>query len=299
MPRHFDGSRVRAVRRAADLKQSEVAQALRVSDTAVASWELGHSTPDGERLPELARVLGKGLNDLFPRQGEPDLADLRCDAGYSQYQTKEITKTRSAGPVANAERGRRRLSGRFVQPLAQAYGVSVQELLAAQERSFGNDAHTCEPEVVPQELTAPASALPRSLAEKITYLLENHGYPGALPPTDEEIAESINANAGSSVISAAGVQALRTGSETRVTSTITEGLAKAFDVSPMFFQPNDEVAHQVAEGLRFLASIHQGDVLGLAARGAAGGLSAEMLTAINDLVSDIQHGKIPGSRSSG
>ncbi|MFE4328035.1 helix-turn-helix transcriptional regulator [Streptomyces sp. NPDC056831] len=288
--RRFDGRRVRAVRRAAELTQSEVAKAVGVADPTVASWETGQSSPDGEKLPALARVLGRALDDLFPRAGMPDLTDLRCDAGYSQYRTKDLIGTKSAGPVANAERGRRRLKDSYAHLLAEGYRVSLGELLAAQERSFGSDAPA------PTGAGAdPVAQVPRSLAEKITYLLR-HSYPGRqTPPTDAEIAEAVSEHAGGPVISEDGVRNLRTGAERTASPVVCEGLARVFGVSPMFFQPDDAVARQVLEGLRLLASARKGAVGRVEARGLGSeGLPEDVLSFLNEVVAEMQERDLPG-----
>ena len=225
---------------------------------------------------------------MFPRAGLPDLADLRCDAGYSQYQTKDLTGTKSAGPVANAERGKRRLSAQFVRPLAVGYGVTEGELLAAQDRSFGHDAYA--PEV---DADGSGQEAPRSLAEKITYLLA-HSYPGQTPPSDAEIAHSVNAYAGGPVITVDGVRDLRTGAQQAASPLIQEGLAQAFDVTPMYFQPDETVARQVFEGLRLLASVRRGAVGRRAARGLGPeGLSADVLAYINKVVEELEEKGLP------
>ncbi|MEC4020242.1 helix-turn-helix domain-containing protein [Streptomyces sp. H27-D2] len=293
--RRFDGRRVRAVRRAAELTQSEVAKAVGVADPTVASWETGQSSPDGEKLPVLARVLRWALDDLFPRAGLPDLADLRCDAGYSQYQTKDLIGTKSAGPVANAERGKRRLKDSYAGFLAQGYRVSLEELLAAQERSFGH--HVAAPA---SAIARPRAQVPRSLAEKITYLLK-HSYPGKqTPPSDAEIAEAVNSHAGGPVISEEGVRDLRTGAEPATSPVVCDGLASVFGVSPMFFQPDDAVARQVFEGLRLLASARKGVVGRVEARGLGPeGLPEDVLSFLNDVVAEMQERDLPGASGPG
>ncbi|MEV3853133.1 helix-turn-helix transcriptional regulator [Streptomyces sp. NPDC050095] len=291
-PRHFDRERFRALRRSRDKTQSDVAEAVRVGLSTVAGWEGGTSTPDGETLPVLATFFGMPLDDLFPRGvGElPDLADLRCDAGYSQYQTKDLIGTKSSGPVANAERGKRRLSEKFHQPLAKAYKVTVEELLAAQERSFGN------------EVPAPAGAdhAPRTAAEKITYLLE-HSYPGAqVPPSDAEIAEAVNKHAGAPVVSEHDVRGFRTGTDPVLPPIVGEGMAELFGVSPLYFQPDDTVARQVVEGLRLLAAARKGSVGRIEARGLGPeGLSDDILAFVNQVVEELAGKEVPGANGPG
>ncbi|GAA1890764.1 helix-turn-helix domain-containing protein [Streptantibioticus ferralitis] len=291
--RHFDGKRVRAARRALDLTQDDVGAALDVSRGTIAGYEANRSFPDGYKLPGYARVLQRPLDELFPRDGEPDLADLRCDAGYPQYKTSEIIGTRSATPVQNAERGVARLDDRFMGPLAAAYGVTVNELLAAQERSFGISTPP------PSAAQCSAQALvPRTVTEKINYLLQN-AYFGQTPPTDAEIAQAIN-EAGTTVATADDVRALRTGTETFASPAMRASLARAFQVEPAFFEDGAEVnpaAREVLEGIRFLGSIHQGQILALAARGSNTGLSAGMIAKINELVAELQD-KLPDAPGS-
>lgn len=52
------------------------------------------------------------------------------------------------------------------------------------------------------------------------------------------------------------------------------------------------------EGIRFLGSIHQGQILilGLAARGNNAGLSPEMIAKVNELVAELQD-KLPDTQS--
>ncbi|MEU9032654.1 helix-turn-helix transcriptional regulator [Streptomyces sp. NPDC048383] len=283
--RHVDGHLLRKVRRAADLTQGEVADRLGVTVPAVVGWESGKSLPDGEKLPALAQALGADLDELFPRSLPPDLADLRCDAGYSQYQTAAITGTRSAGPVANAERGRRRLSEKFLPLLAQAYGVSVEELLAAEERSFdpapsdGAAAPVREPE--PESGVArgePRAGLPGTLSEKLAHLLaETYTAPH---PTDARIAEHGNAKAGGAVLSEDLVRGLRTGEVTEASEEVLDALAAALAVPPLFFRSDDAEVHRIISGMRLV----RGGLAGIAARGGDDGLPAELLDFIGGVV---------------
>ncbi|MEU3909136.1 helix-turn-helix transcriptional regulator [Streptomyces goshikiensis] len=290
--RQFDGHLMRRVRRAADLTQGAVAERLGVSVPAVVGWESGKSVPDGEKLPALAQALGMDLDELFPRRLPPDLADLRCDAGYSQYQTAAITGTRSAGPVANAERGRRPLSDSFLPLLAQAYGVSVPDLLAAQERSFNPrpDAQSSgaydrrhepssepAPPPPPTAQTAPAD-LPRTLAQKITHLLEETYT--ARHPTDAQIAEHGNAQINAEVLSEGLVRSLRTGSVDTAPDDVLDALAAALAVPPLFFRSDDAEVHRIISGMRLV----RGGLAGIAARGGSEELPAELLDFIGGVV---------------
>ncbi len=250
-----------------------MASALGAADSTVAGWESGATTPDQEKLPALARVLNQDLDDLFPRKGLPDLTDLRCDAGLYRYETRTVIGTKSDGPVAGAEQGVRRLKDRYVPLLAAAYGVTEDELKRAQDRSFGEA----------DEDAAEAEKVPETLAEKITLLLER-SYPGRTAPGDQEIADSVNAYAGSQVTSAEDIEALRTGGDDAPVPVVLEGLANFFDVSKLYFEPNESVARQVYEGLRLMSAAKQGKVGTIRARGMGDeGLPADVLSILNDV----------------
>ncbi|MCX5275364.1 helix-turn-helix transcriptional regulator [Streptomyces virginiae] len=281
-PRQFDGSRVRAVRRGRDLSQQQLGDLVGVSGPAVARWENGQDFPKGEKLPAIAKALHEPLDDLFPHDGPPDLQLLRCDAGLSHTQAAEIINA-SRAPLGNAESGRRRLSDAYVKPLAKAYGVTEGELLAAQDRSFG---------VVPSH-DEQASG-PRTIEEKINFLLQ-HGYVGQEAPSDEEIARAVNEHVGAATVTVGDIVALRTGATTDASDAVRAGLAHALQVEPALFQDDAELgpeARQLLEAFRFIASIHRGQILGLAARGNGTGLSEKMMATIGDLVGELKH-KLP------
>lgn len=288
MPRQFDGSRVRAVRRGKDLHQKELAEMVGVSAPTVARWEGGQDFPKGEKLPAIAAALDQPLDLLFPYDGPPDLQLLRCDAGFSVAQAAAIIGT-SRVPVSNAESGRRRLSDVYVQPLAQAYGVTEQELLDAQDCSFG---------LRPRASRDQQSSAPHTVGEKINYLLE-YVYVGQEAPSDKEIARLVNEHAGVEAVTADDIAALRTGATTEASDVVRAGLAHALQVDAALLQDDaqlDPKAREFMEMLRFLTSIHRGQILGLAARGNSKGLSAEMMAHINGLVGELKY-KLPEAHS--
>nr|WP_223241848.1 helix-turn-helix transcriptional regulator [Streptomyces sp. CBMA123] len=275
---------MRAARRGQELSQGDLAAKVGVTAPAVAKWESGQDLPKGEKLPAIAAALGLPLDDLFPHDGPPDLQLLRCDAGLSIAQAAEAIGA-SRLPVSNAERGRRRLSDAYVQPLAEAYGVTEEVLSAAQDRSFG---------LRPGASGDNSASAPRTIGEKINYLLE-HGYVGQEAPSNEEIARLVNDHAGGPVLAADDVAALRAGTTAEVSEVVRAGLAEALQVDVDLFQDDAEVdpaAREFLEAVRFLGSIQRGQILGLAARGSGGGLSAEMMAKINDLVGELKD-KLP------
>ncbi|WP_234323537.1 helix-turn-helix transcriptional regulator [Streptomyces sp. NRRL F-2580] len=278
---------MRAVRRAAEISQSDVASAIGAADSTVAGWELGASVPDQEKLPALADVLKKPLDELFPRDGLPDLTDLRCDAGLYRYEMAAVIGTKSDGPVAGAENGVRRLKDRYLPDLAKAYRVTVDEVKRAQERSM---AKARGEEVEGEVVAVAAEESPRTLAEKITLLLER-SYPAGAAPGDEEIAEAVNAYAGSHVTTAKQVEALRTGIDEAEAPApvVLEGLAHFFGVTRLYFEPDDAVARQVYEGLRLMSAAKSGKVGRVRARGlGAEGLPADVLSILNDLATEFE-----------
>ncbi|MFI1013054.1 helix-turn-helix domain-containing protein [Streptomyces sp. NPDC020965] len=273
--RVFDGRAFRAKRRAADLTQRQVADAVGVQEAAVARWESETTKPLPETLPVLARLLGLPLGTLFPREGKPDLADLRADAGYSQKDTIAITGASTTSSVRKAESGVRRLSDELVALLAAAYGVSEGTLRAGQERSFGNTA--------PDE----ENGVPSTLAEKIQFALDRT-YPGESAPSDAQLAAAVNEYAGATVVSGEDIRDLRTGAVTEAAPIVLEGVADMLGVKLAYLKSDDAVTRQVVEGLTLLASKRRGDVGQIAARGmGAEGLSADLLAIVNEVVADL------------
>lgn len=282
-PRRFDRHRLRAVRRAADLPQRELAEALGLgSHVPVAGWESGKSFPPAEKMPAIAQALRRDIDELFPREGDPDLIDLRCDAGYSQGKAAEQVAGVSRFQLGAAERGTRRLDEEAVPELADLYGVSVDQLLAAQARAFG--------EAVPA-VDAP-SASPVTLGE-----LVDAAFPEA-NRTATDIAEAINTRAGADVLTTRHVaELLRGASPAEVfsgsASTVAfEAMGLYFGVSPLVFHDRPSADRRVLQDLRHLAARH--DVV-LAARGGEEGVSTAFLAVLNDLLtSDGTHGRNAG-----
>ncbi|MFE3629489.1 helix-turn-helix domain-containing protein [Streptomyces goshikiensis] len=277
-PRQFDRAHVREVRRRLELDYKDVGARLGVTGTTVRRWELGEEMPKQERLPALAAALGQPLDALFPCEGPADLERLRCDAGLSMEQARGIIGTTRV-PLRNAERGKRRLQEAFVQPLAAAYKVTVEQLLAAQKVSFGTDT-----------ATVPA---PRLVGEKINYLLKRRS-PSQASPSDEDIARAVSAHVGSAVTTA-DITAFRSGEATEASLEVRAGLARALEVPDAIFADDTELSREkeeLIESLAFLGSIEAGQILGLAARGNESGLPLEVIRRINGLVGELK-GHLP------
>lgn len=142
----------------------------------------------------------------------------------------------------------------------------------------------------------PGEGEPRTLAEKITWLLHNafpaDGSSGRGVPSDRQVVRAVNERAGRHVIGHTTFWKLRTGKinpETgepyTASEEMLEGIAAFFDVDPRFFKSRSEVVGQVVESLRFLRSVHKGDITGIAGRGLGEeGLSHELMAFMNELL---------------
>ncbi|MFG2211041.1 helix-turn-helix domain-containing protein [Streptomyces sp. NPDC048638] len=284
MPRQFDGSKVRAVRRGKEISQKQLGahKGVGVSGPAVARWESGADFPKGEKLPAIADALGEPIDELFPYEGPADLQLLRCDAELSVAQAAEVIGT-SRVPISNAESGRRRLQDAYVGPLSLAYDVTEQELLAAQDVSFG-----IQP---PRSSHAEDRGALRTLGEKINYLLQ-HGYAEGTAPSDEQIAGAVNDHGCVPPITAADVAALRTGATTDAPDSVRAGLAHALDADVGLFQDSEELgaeARRFLESVRFIKTIQDGVIVGLAARSNDTGLSTELMARVNEAVAAMKN----------
>lgn len=63
---------VKQLRIDARLTQQEVATELGVAQSSVSAWESGEANPSAEKLPELAKLLGCTLDDLFAEEEEDE-----------------------------------------------------------------------------------------------------------------------------------------------------------------------------------------------------------------------------------
>lgn len=144
----------------------------------------------------------------------------------------------------------------------------------------------------------PGEGEPQSLAEKITWLLHNAfpsgGRSDDAVPSDRQVVRAVNERAGRHVIGHTTFWKLRTGKinpETgepyTASEDMLEGIAAFFDVDPRFFKSRSEVVGQVVESLRFLRSVHKGDITGIAGRGLGEeGLSHELMAFMNEVLAE-------------
>ncbi len=56
---------IKRLRKQANLTQTQVSEKLIVERSTVAKWEAGEAMPRADKLPELAKILGCTIDDLF------------------------------------------------------------------------------------------------------------------------------------------------------------------------------------------------------------------------------------------
>lgn len=56
---------IKAMREKMQLTQSDLAEKLSVSQTCIAKWETGEAMPRADKLPELAKIFGCSIDDLY------------------------------------------------------------------------------------------------------------------------------------------------------------------------------------------------------------------------------------------
>lgn len=136
----LEPERLRAARLRAGLTQAEVARAVGVAGgERVSRWELGASAPSMSMLARLAKVLDLDLEELLPARGAPDLRRLRVEAGLTVIELAERGKI-SKGTIKRWEAGSGVRSVRApLDLLADALGVSVDQVRRAIERSRPRD----------------------------------------------------------------------------------------------------------------------------------------------------------------
>lgn len=59
---------IKALREGKNLTQEELCKKIGVSQSAIAKWENGDSLPRADKLPELAKILGCRIDDLFEKE---------------------------------------------------------------------------------------------------------------------------------------------------------------------------------------------------------------------------------------
>lgn len=286
-PRRFNGVQLQNARRRAGLKQIELARRLgHSSHVNVTSWENEKRFPPAEKLVAIAGILGEDADALFPRGGPCDLADLRCDAGYTRSAAAEKVAGLSRFALGDAEGGRNKLGHQLISPLADLYGVSPEQLEAAQALSFGAPSLSVaapDPSFGAPSLSVEDRQPPR-LAEKLSRLVTDWFQGG--DPSPGEIAAAVNARAGTT-ITGGQVESLLAGTsaadvfEPGALAVSLTAIAGLFGVSELVLHDDVDVDRRVLADLRYLAARRDVE---LARRDGKGGVSAAMLGVLDSLI---------------
>ena len=87
------GERIMALRKEKNISQTELAKRLNVSRQAVSKWEQGTSSPDTERLIQLAEILGTEVEYLATgTHPEPGSVVLNIVETVERVEEKVIVK---------------------------------------------------------------------------------------------------------------------------------------------------------------------------------------------------------------
>ena len=87
------GERIMALRKEKNISQTELAKRLNVSRQAVSKWEQGTSSPDTERLIQLAEILGTEVEYLATgSHPEPGSVVLNIVETVERVEEKVIVK---------------------------------------------------------------------------------------------------------------------------------------------------------------------------------------------------------------
>lgn len=129
----FDGSRLRALRRASNLSQRQLGELIGADTPVIANYENGRAAPRVDRLRDLASALGVSPADLLPDEtAVSSLERLRIRAGLLQADVATqagMTRTKYAA----IERGQTATIGASdAGTLAAVLRVDVEAVLIAQ-----------------------------------------------------------------------------------------------------------------------------------------------------------------------
>ena len=91
-PRPRQGARLAALRRAAGLTQTELADVVGESQRNIAYWEQADKPPRSDVIPRLASVLGVSVETLLTADGELAPAHQRGSVGRAQKAFQKVAQ---------------------------------------------------------------------------------------------------------------------------------------------------------------------------------------------------------------
>lgn len=62
--------KIKVLRKAAGIKQVDLARILGIGQPSLCAWETGKTQPTADKLPALAKALGCTIDDLFEKDGD-------------------------------------------------------------------------------------------------------------------------------------------------------------------------------------------------------------------------------------
>ncbi len=98
------GRRISAARKEKNMTQMELADRLNISFQAVSNWERGVSMPDISKLPELAELFGKTVDELLG-QASPLISGIVSEPidEYLKNNTVTVQEVKEAAPLLKPE----------------------------------------------------------------------------------------------------------------------------------------------------------------------------------------------------
>jgi transcriptional regulator with XRE-family HTH domain len=91
-PRPRQGARLAALRRAAGLTQTELAELVRETQRNIAYWEQADKPPRSDVIPRLASVLGVSVETLLTPDGDLAPAHQRGSVGRAQKAFQKVAQ---------------------------------------------------------------------------------------------------------------------------------------------------------------------------------------------------------------
>jgi transcriptional regulator with XRE-family HTH domain len=128
---HFNGPKLAQAREAVGISRAQLAKAVGVKPDVVGLWEGRGVTPAAHHLPKVAAAVRLDVFDLYsPPEGVEGLAALRMRAGLSQRRLAQLVGVPQT-TLSGWERGTSPLPEGKTEVLAEAFGVNIEEVLAA------------------------------------------------------------------------------------------------------------------------------------------------------------------------
>lgn len=115
-PQPAYGRHLAGLRKAAGLSQQQLAQALSVRQSTVASWEQSPNPPKGEVLPALAAALKVSLDTLLATQSAPRAVRHRGPASHFEQIIDKVSQL----PRRRQQRIAKTLETLVAQEMAEA-----------------------------------------------------------------------------------------------------------------------------------------------------------------------------------